>query len=76
MFLTQRQQASSVNPTDWIHIVNTASTITNPAGDSFKAQISQIFALSSNCCLTGGTFSNGTITFNNAAGGQIGRAHV
>ena len=70
MFLTQRQQASSVNPTDWIHIVNTASTITNPAGDSFKAQISQIFALSSNCCLTGGTFSNGTITFNNAAGGQ------
>jgi hypothetical protein len=69
MFLTDRQQAVSVNPTDFIHIVNTASTLTNAAGDSFKAQISQIFELTAGCCLTAATFNNGTITFNNATGG-------
>jgi hypothetical protein len=68
MFLTQRQQAVSVNPTDYIHIVNTASTVTNAAGDSFKAQISQIFELTSDCCLTAGTVSDGTLTFINSSG--------
>lgn len=69
MYLTDRTQASSVNPTDFIHIVNTASTLTNAAGDSFKAQISQIFDLTAGCCLTAGTYSNGTINFINASGG-------
>lgn len=68
MFLTQRQQAVSVNPTDFIHIVNTGDTSQNSAGSSFKAQISQIFDLTSDCCLTGGTVVNGTLTFQNSAG--------
>lgn len=68
MYLTDRTQVANVDPTDFIHIVNTASTVTNPAGDSFKAQISQIFDLTSDCCLTGATFLNGTLTFQNSSG--------
>jgi len=68
MYLTDRTQATSVNPTDFIHIVNTASTLTNAAGDSFKAQISQIFELTAGCCLTGATFSAGTLSFINSSG--------
>lgn len=68
MYLTDRTQVANVDPTDFIHIVNTASTVTNPAGDSFKAQISQIFNLTSNCCLTGGTYLNGVLSFQNQSG--------
>lgn len=68
MYLTDRTQATSVNPTDFIHIVNTASTLTNAAGDSFKAQISQIFELTAGCCLTGATLNAGTLSFINSSG--------
>lgn len=68
MFLTDRQQAVSVFPTDLIHIVKTTDQSQNPAGSSFKANISQIFELTAGCCLTAGTFNNGTITFINSSG--------
>jgi hypothetical protein len=70
MFLTDRQQAVSVLPTDLIHIVKTGDTSQgNPAGSSYKAEINQIFELTAGCCLSSATFNQGTITFNNASGG-------
>lgn len=69
MYLTDRVQISGVSPTNFIHVVSTASTLTNAAGDSFKAQISQIFDLTAGCCLTGATFTGGTLTFINGSGG-------
>jgi len=70
MFLTDRQQAISVNPTDLIHIVKTGDTSQgNPAGSSYKALISQIFELTAGCCLTAGTYSDGTVSFLNSTGG-------
>ncbi len=65
MFLTDRQQAVSVLPTDLIHIVKTGDTSQgNPAGSSYKAEINQIFELTAGCCLSSATFNQGTITFN------------
>ena len=69
MFLTDRQLAANVSPTDLIHIVKTDDTSQNPAGSSYKAYISQIFDLTAGCCLTGATYTGGTITFINATGG-------
>jgi len=66
MFLTQRDLVDNVDPTDLIHIVKTGDTSQgNPAGSSYKAEISQIFELTADCCLTSGTYQNGTLTFLN-----------
>jgi len=62
MFLTQREQAANVDPTDFIHIVKTGDTSQNVAGSSYKAQINQIFELTASCCLSFGEFNNGTLT--------------
>ena len=69
MYLTDRSQVSSVNPTDFIHVVVTGDTSQSPQGSSYKAQISQIFDLTTNCCLTGATYNSGILTFNNSSGG-------
>ena len=69
MFLTERQQAISVNPTDLIHIVKTGDTSQNVAGSSYKANISQIFELTAGCCLTAATYFHGVMSFINASGG-------
>jgi hypothetical protein len=48
-------QSTAITPTTLIHIVTTADVTQNPAGSSFKAQLSQLASL-----FTGGTSGSGT----------------
>jgi hypothetical protein len=48
-------QSTAITPTTLIHIVTTADVTQNPAGSSYKAQLSQLASL-----FTGGTSGSGT----------------
>jgi hypothetical protein len=69
--LTDQAQVSGVSLTDFIHVVVTGDTSQNPAGSSFKATIQQVFDSYTDIFVTGGTYSNGTATFENTTGGTF-----
>jgi hypothetical protein len=67
-------QASAITPTTLIHIVTTGDTSQNAAGSSYKAELGQLVGLfsgASDTLVTGGTYSDGTITFTNNSGGTF-----
>jgi len=67
-------QSSAITPTTLIHIVYTGDPSQNIAGSSYKAelqQLSSIFSGGTNTLVTGGTYSDGTITFTNSSGGTF-----
>jgi len=74
--LTSRTLATGVTLSDLIHIVITGDTSQNPEGSSYKATIGQVldlFSVSANTYVTGGTYDNntGTATFTNNQGGEF-----
>ena len=74
--LTDRTLAhsSAITPTTLIHIVYTGDPSQNLAGSSYKAelqQLSSIFSGGTDTLVTGGTYSDGTITFTNSSGGTF-----
>jgi hypothetical protein len=67
-------QSSAITPTTLIHIVTTGDTSQNAAGSSYKAELGQLVGLfsgASDTLVTGGTYSDGTITFTNNSGGTF-----
>jgi hypothetical protein len=67
-------QSSAITPTTLIHIVYTGDTSQNIAGSSYKAELGQLVGLFSggtDTLVTGGTYSDGTITFTNSSGGTF-----
>lgn len=71
-FLTDRTLATGVSLNDLIHIVITGDASQgNPAGSSYKAKISQVLENVTDVYVTGGTYSNGTVTFRNNTGGTF-----
>jgi hypothetical protein len=74
--LTDRSlaQSSAITPTTLIHIVYTGDPSQNIAGSSYKAELGQLVGLFSggtDTLVTGGTYSDGTITFTNSSGGTF-----
>lgn len=69
--LTDQTFASGVTLDDLIHIVITGDTSQNPAGSSYKASIRQVFESKTDVFVTGGSYSNGSITFTNNTGGTF-----
>lgn len=72
-FLTDRTLATGVSLTDLVHVVITGDTSQNPAGSSYKAQLSQITSLITPLSITGGTYNptTGVVTFTNSSGGTF-----
>ena len=67
-------QSSAITPTTLIHIVYTGDPSQNIAGSSYKAELGQLVGLFSggtDTLVTGGTYSDGTITFTNSSGGTF-----
>jgi hypothetical protein len=73
--LTSRTLASGATLGDLIHIVITGDTSQDPAGSSYKANLSQLAPLftTPQVLVTGGTYNNstGAATFTNSTGGTF-----
>jgi hypothetical protein len=71
-YLTDRTFISYIKPTDLIHVVDpTDVSQGNPDGSSYKGSIQQVFDAFFDVFVTGGTYSNGTVTFRNNTGGTF-----